>query len=343
MKDSLSFYIQKYISDYLPNIRNMSSNTISTYSYGILIFIEFIKSKDLKIDTMTIEDLNYELIEEYIKWLIDTKKNSSSTANARIACIKSFVNFLSTRNLNNFDSCMKIKNIKPLKVKKKAPEYLTEKEISILLKSIKIKSFKDLKHLAILTLLYDAALRVSELCDLKIKDVSIDKNQMKIMIFKSKNGLPRTISISKPAEKIMKKYLNQLNDSSNNQEDYLFKNKYDNKYSRNGIYSILNNKYEKAKQQCNDNTLFNVTIHPHILRHSKATHLLNVEVDLLVIKDFLGHKSLKATEIYLHISDRKKSEILINNAKLKLPKTSRTKKVEKDLEHWLKSNLDKLK
>ena len=102
---------------------------------------------------------------------------------------------------------------------------------------------------------------------------------------------------------------------------------------------MLQRLFAEAKKQCKDNTYFNIEVYPHILRHSKATHMLDAGVDLIVIRDFLGHKYLSSTEIYAHVSKKKQEEILEKNIKRKKINVSKSKKDKEDLEIWLRENI----
>lgn len=334
--NNFSYYIKKFFSQYLPVIRNFSPNTISSYQYAFLDFLSFLKEKKIKIDTLEINEFSYELVTEFITYL-KSKNNKETTINVKISAIKSFITFISNENLSDLDECLKIKNIRPLRCKQEFPKYYTPEEIEFLLNSISLERKNGLKKLCIFTLLYDGALRVTEFCNLKVNDVKIiSKNTSSIYIENSKNGLPRTILLGKKSTEILQAYLRKYTLSG---DEPLFQNTFKNKYSRSGIYKMLQKAVEQAKNKCEDKNYFEIKPFPHILRHSKATHMLDIGVDLVTIRDFLGHMQLSSTETYAHVSKKKQEEILNKNILNKNIKKPRSKKEKMDLEHWLRNIL----
>ena len=335
MNDKFSYFIQSFFKDYISNIRNYASNTSSSYRYNLLKFIKFLNEKGIDVDKMLINDFNYELIEEFILWARNLEL-TPSTINNYISTIKSFAAYLQTKDLSIYNECSKIRDIKPLKTDSSFPEYYTVEEITFFLNSIDLKKKNGLKYLAIVTILYDAALRVSELCALKGCDISLSNKNIVIVVKKSKNKTQRTIMLDENASDIVRKYLEKYNIGD---DDYVFANPYNKPYTRSGIYKMLKRLLEEAKKKCKDNTYFNIDVYPHLLRHSKATHMLDANVDLIVIRDFLGHKWLSSTQIYAHVSKKKQEEVLKKNAGMKKINMPRTKKEEEDLETWLRQNI----
>ncbi len=335
MNNKFSYYVQSYFKDYVIGIRNYSDNTASTYRYAMLIFIKFLNSKKIDENEMLITEYNYELVENFILWLKE-KKLKPTTINSYIAAIKTFSKYLQTKNLNVFEECNKIKNIERLKVEVTFPKYYTADEITFLLKSIDLNQKSGLKYLTIITVLYEAALRVSELCELKGNDILEKGKNITIHVEKSKNGLPRIVILSESASNIVKHYLKE---NKIEKDDYVFQNSVSNHYTRSGIYKMLKRRLEYARKQCENNSYFTIDAFPHILRHSKATHMLDAGIDLIVIRDFLGHKWLNSTQIYAHVSKKKQEEILKKNIDSKNISIHRSKKEKQDLENWLRKNI----
>ena len=335
MNNQLSYYIQQFFQEYLPSIRNYSSNTIVTYKFAFLDLIKMVKTKNIDIENFNVGDFNIDLVNEFIVYL-KNKNLKAKTINIKLSALKSFASFLQFKNLGVFESCTNIRNIKPLKEEMTLPEYYSVKEISYLLNSIDRSKKNGLKQLAILTILYDGALRVSELCNLRKKDVLFSGKNISIYIEKTKNKQPRTILLDENASLIVRKYLENYKKED---EEYLFSNNLNKQYTRNGIYKLLKRTVEHAKNLCKDNTFFKSKVHPHILRHSKATHMVDAGIDIIIIRDFLGHKSINSTQIYTHISKKRQEEILINNIKNKKISVPRTKTEKQNLESWLKNNL----
>lgn len=332
MNDYFYHYVSSYF-DFLTNTRNYSKNTIITYRNTFLDFINMLKMKKINIDEFLITDLSYDLIMEFIKYLKEEKKNQVVTINNKLATIKSFVKFLKIKNLDTLEICIQIESIKPLRVQERIPDFYSIEEIDYIMKSIDIKENKGLLYLTVITLLYECALRVSELCSLKKKDVINERKTISIFVEKTKNGTSRTLPLDEKSSLIIKKYLEE---NPMNEDEYLFHTKNNNPYTRFGINKMLTRIIEKIKQNCDDKTYFQKKLHPHIFRHSRATHMLDAGIDLETIKMFLGHKSLKSTEIYLHMTKRKQEEILRKNMLKKNIKIPRSIKEKNDLESYLR-------
>ena len=331
MNNYFHHYVSSYFS-YLKNIRNYSNNTILTYRNAFLDFINMLKLEKIDINNLLVTELTSELISKYITYLKDQKSNQTITINNKLAAIKSFVKFLKSKNLNALEICIQIENIKPLKVAKKIPDYYSIEEINYLIKSIDLETPKGLLYLTVVILLYECALRVGELCSLKRKDIIFEGKTISIFVEKSKNGMSRTIPMDMKSSNIVKKYLNE---NKMDEEDYLFHKKDNTPYTRYGINKMLDRIIKKVKSTCKNNTYFSKKIHSHGFRHSKATHMLDAGIDLVTIKEFLGHKSLSSTVIYLHLTKRKEEEILNKNILKKKIVIHRTKKEIDDLENFL--------
>ena len=297
MKITFSQYIQSYFSLYLPVTRNLSHNTILTYKNSLLDFICFLNTK-YNVDDMLVSDISVDTIQEFIKYLKE-RNNNVQTINLKLTVIKSFFSYIELKSLENYDICIKIKNIKPLRGKKKTPEYLSADEIKTLLESFNTNNKRDLKKLAIISIMYDCGLRVSEVCKLKIEDINISNTIYSIVTIRdSKNYKSRTVPITKNT------VINQIN-------------------------------YIKKENK----NMYNKKIKTHIFRHSKAMHMVEAGIDILSIRDFLGHSSIKSTEKYARMSAKRLQEILESNINEMALKTKKTKEEIIELEEWMKKNI----
>lgn len=313
---TLTSNVQSYIVDYLKNQRNFSKNTISTYSYGFIKFVKFLKSKKINIDTFEIINIDYELLSEYIIFL-QSENNSNRTINNRISTIKAFIEYTTIKFPEMLENVRQLKQIKKLKEEVKIHKYLTLKEVQLLINESK----ENIKYQAMISLLYTCALRVSELTNLKIDDVSLNNIDAYIIIENGKGNKSRKIGLSKEMVKIMRKYLKEYNP-----EYFLFENKYNMVYSNKGVSKILEKYYNKAKEKCKDKTMFNIKPHCHLLRHSRGVHMVDAKISLYEIKEFYGHSSISTTEIYARSSQENMKRILENSSINKKINIKRRKK-----------------
>jgi site-specific recombinase XerD len=292
MNKDFSFYITKFFSDYLPNHRNASKNTIALYRDCFILFLQFCnKEKNINIDTISFKDISRDLILEFLSWLENERKSSIQTRNQRLATWKSFCKYVQFEDPQYFELCSNIRDIETKKYNKKLLEYLSVEAIKILLSQPNTSIKQEFRDLAILSLLYDSAARVQELIDLKVSNLTLDGNSK--VVITGKGNKTRIVPLNKEVSKILKQYIKkfELKDT-----DILFTNKYGQSFTRKGICYILNKYIERAK--INNSQYFRENISPHGMRHSKAMHLLENGVNLIYIRDFLGHVEISTTEIY---------------------------------------------
>ena len=227
------------------------------------------------------------------------KNNYEKTSIVRkIVSIKLFHKYLSEK-YHIEDISIKID--KP-RVRRKLPNILSIEEVNNLL-DIELNNAFDYRNKAMLELMYSSGLRVSELVDLKLKDIDLDNGYVKCF---GKGNKERIVPVGELAVEYLKKYIYEYRDSMKKgyYTENIFLNNHGKKISRQGFFLIIK---DIAKQKNIDK---NIT--PHMLRHSFATHLLNNGADLRTIQEMLGHSSITTTQIYTNVS----TDILKENYEL---------------------------
>lgn len=270
-KDSIPNY-RKCPAEYIDKLTIMrySKSTINSYSSSFEEFINYYHQKLIK-------EITEPEILEFLRYLVVERNVSQSYQNISINAIK----FYYEKVLGESRKFYYVE--RPLK-EKTLPIVLNKDEIS---KMIKVTD--NVKHKAILMLIYSAGLRVSEAINLKIED--IDSKRMLIHIKSAKGKKDRTSLLSEKTLVFLREYYKLY--SPNN---YLFTGQYGGKYAASSIQKMVKAAAKKAGIKKNVST--------HTLRHSFATHLLEQGVNLRYIQSLLGHESSKTTEIYTHISSR---------------------------------------
>jgi len=264
--------------------KNLSLNTANAYKNDLNKFKIFIEQKNVDINK-----LDYEIFTSFIIFL--KKKNYSSTSIVRIISgVRNFYKFLVARGYIKNPEI----NIESPKIEKRLPEVLTEEEIEKLLNVNKV-SRKHLRNLAILELFYSSGLRISELCNLKINDLNLENGFIRV---KGKGNRERIALLNKFSVEMLRKYLSERKTGI---DEYLFLNNRNKKISRQSVWKVVK-KYAKYAGIDKD-------VKPHTLRHTFATHLLERGMDLRVVQELLGHKSIATTEIYTHLNRKKIKEI----------------------------------
>ena len=285
--------LQELITEFLRYLlidKGYSENTINSYKLDLDKFFEFNGNKSIN------EISNLDL-KNYVKYLKEEKLNDKSISR-NISCLKSFYKFLVIEkyiNNNPSDSLFGIKT------KKSLPNTLTEEEILKLL-DIKLSDNYSYRNKAMIELMYATGLRVSELVNLKLSD--IDLNQDIIRIY-GKGSKERVVPIGEYSKEYLEKYIYEYRSSMLKKEtsEYLFLNNHGKKMTRQGFFKIIKNiAFEKG---------INKNLSPHTIRHSFASHLLKYGADLRTIQELLGHSDISTTQIYTHITN----EELKNNYK----------------------------
>ena len=275
------------IDQYCNNIsfkKGLSKNTTLAYKSDLklfLIWLDGCKKKFSNIDRIEINN--------YLAYRLDNG-TSLSTIQRIITCIKSFYSFLFENNIIENNPAQLIENPKK---RRKLPTIITENEVMKLLESPDVKTNKGLRDKCILELLYSSGLRISELLNIKINEISKEKKFLKI---KGKGNKERLVPIGSSAMNLLIVYLDtyRLNIKISNNIDILFINENGSIISRQACWEMIQ-KYASI-------SLINKKISPHNLRHAFATHLLNNGADLRTVQMLLGHASLSTTQIYTHIA-----------------------------------------
>lgn len=295
MKNEFPKMLTDYLTIYLPTQCNYSKNTISSYCDTFKIMLRYAHTeKNISADKLTIKHLNYEWIMSFLDWLHSNKGNSISTVNQRLACIHSFFRYIQADYPQYLSECQ---NILAIPFRKKAMtniEYLSSNDIHLLLKQPDTKTKTGRRDVTMLSLLYDTGARVQELADLKVESLRLESPAY--VVLNGKGQKTRHVPLLDNTVKLLQSYLkeNYLLEAYANQYP-LFVNHCRQKFTRAGISYVLK-KYVRQAQKVNPN--FPDKVSPHILRHSKAMHLLEAGVNVIYIRDILGHADVSTTGIY---------------------------------------------
>lgn len=333
MKTSdLAKQLTSFLTVELPSVRNVSPHTILSYRdtfRQLLIYMDDLRG--IKPERLKLVDLTKEEIVLFLDD-IEARGNSIGTRNQRLAAIHALFRYIQTQEPGAIFQCQQILSI-PFKKQKKEPvKYLTEEETASLLAAPGQNSKKGRRDTALICLLYDSAARVQELADLKVKNIRLSSPPQVTLTGKGRKI--RIVPLMDKTVDIIKAYMeeNSLNQPGK-EEQPLFCNARGEKLTRQGIAYIL----KKYTDECHL-----AEISPHHLRHTKAMHLTEADVNPFFIRDFLGHADIKTTGVYAKSSLKMKKAALdkINNSKqdpLPIQNSNKNWTADKDLMEWLKS------
>ncbi len=330
-----SYYLSSFLSKYLPSEVGASKNTIASYRDTFILFLTFLKNvKGMPADRLTLSMITKDIAVEYLEWTENERCCSATTRNVRLAAINSFAHFLQYQNPDNLVEWQRILSIPVKKTEKKIINYLTLDGIKTLLKMPDQSTAAGRRDLALLTLLYDTGARVQELIDLTPSQLRFDKPYTVKLV--GKGNKARIVPLMEPTKVLLKRYMEEqrLVESSANMYP-LFFNKQKQKLTRAGVNYILAKYKDKARKK--DNLLIPDVLTCHCLRHSKAMHLLQAGINLVYIRDLLGHSSVQITEIYAKVDSRQKREAIEKAYTEVTPKESPDWQQNHGLLDWLKN------
>jgi len=301
-------YLESFFTDYLGAEQGVSKHTVRSYRDTFILLIDFMSNdQGIPIDKLLMVNLNRDVILSFLNWLQDNRKNSSSTRNQRYAAIRSFFEFLERKDPTRLATWQSIRSIKLKKTPASTVNYLTIDGIKCLLNQVPTNDRHGRRNLTLLSLLYETGARVQELVDLTPSCLRLDKPAL--VRLHGKGNKNRIVPLGEHQVDILTTYLqeNRLNIPSQGERP-LFFNSSGAKLTCSGVTYIL--KLYAAMARAVHPELIPEQISPHSLRHSKAMHLLQAGVNLVYIRDILGHVSVQTTEIYARADSKLKRESL---------------------------------
>jgi integrase/recombinase XerD len=312
-----------------------SDNTLKSYRDSFVIFLRYCSSElGIKPEKIDFTRINRNMVEDFLSWLEHQKKQSVSTRNLRLVALHAFFRYIQLRLPEYMELCNSILAVRSKKMPVAEINYLSIESIKALLSIPDTTGRSGRRDLAVLALMHDTGARVQEIANLKAADIRIKTPSTIRLTGKGKKT--RIIPLMPQTKSIMKKYMDDwgLFDQPKGSEPLFFNSKRE-KLTRAGLSYILNKYAEKAAAE--NKSLFCDKMSPHVLRHSKAMHLLQSGVNLIYIRDFLGHSSVTTTEIYAKSNPEMKRKAIEDASSKVLPKEKFSAKEKKDLFEWLKT------
>lgn len=317
MKNSLSNYLNLYINEYLSIQKGVSKHTLLAYRNTFNSFLLFcVNTKNISINNISLDTFNKDIVSEFLEYLEIEKHNSVATRNNKLKNIRSFLKYVYPYESTRILQIQNILNIPMKKDVDKPMEYMTVDVLKLLLEQPNILTTNGRRDLTLLATLYDTGARVSELINLKVRDIKFDKTTTTIRLL-GKGNKVRVVPIIGNTSDLLNSYFKEHN-LENSPNSYVFVSKLKQPLTEPGVKYIIE-KYRNLAEKVSPSVPKN--IYPHMFRHSKAMHLLESGVNYIYIRDFLGHTNIKTTEIYAKISVEQKKKALSEAYKENVPKT----------------------
>jgi len=291
--DSYKNYLEaeRGLSPY--TVRNYTMDLIGNYARGVEKgFFQFLIARQVS----SLDEVDKHVMRDYMSWLMSQGVVKSSIAR-KLSAIRSFYRYLVREQMVSANPLEKASSPK---LDRRLPSFLTIEETVRLLETPDRSTPQGLRDRALLELLYAAGLRVSELESLNLEQLNMGTNEIRV---RGKGSKERMVLIGEPAVHALNNYLNHSRPTllSKKKAKAVFLNQYGGRLPARRIQKILDKCAQKAGLE--------KKVHPHVLRHTFATHLLDGGADLRVVQELLGHAQLATTQIYTHVSQSQARKI----------------------------------
>ena len=281
--------------EYLKYQKNYSEYTIESYKNDILEYLNYLNREVINFKSVEYSDIRF-----FLMYLKEEKKDDNTSINRKLSSLRGFYKYLANEGIVKGNVFSLVNGPKK---SKKLPRYFEYNELEELFNVPDTNNPLGQRDLLLLEMLYATGVRVGELVNIKVSDIDLGRRNIIIL---GKGNKERFVTYGEYCEDILKTYLNNgrviLNIKSS---DYLFLNNNGGRLTDRGVRFILDKLIQK--------TSINKNISPHMIRHSFATHLLNEGCDLLTVQKLLGHESIKATQIYTHVTTDRLKEVYFNS------------------------------
>jgi len=280
--------MREFIDEYLAMLKlekNLSDNSVSSYKSDLMRLLSFLEENKIK----DYNEVDHNIISKFLQFL---KKNglTGSSASRYLSSLRGFFSYLYSNHYIEKDPTERVSSAK---ITRKLPEVLSYDEVEKILEQPDTDDKLGRRDKAILELFYSSGLRVSELVELKIYDLFLDDEVIRVL---GKGSKQRIVPIGSSAIKWLNEYMiksRPLLEKKAKSKNYIFLNSRGTKLSRMGIWKFVDRYSKEAGIE--------KEVHPHTFRHSFATHLLEGGADLRSVQEMLGHSDISTTQIYTHI------------------------------------------
>lgn len=283
-------YEEEFLN-YLKNIRLYSKKTVASYEYDLKDYALFLEKNNL-----TIKDDNDKTLKLYLNYIYD-KKISNKSISRHLSSLRTYYDFLKKENIVTENI---FKNVKNPKIEKTIPNFISHDKLNEIFTSFN-DSDLDIRNRLVIELLYATGLRVGELVNIKIKDIDFGAQSIKVL---GKGSKERYVFYNNTTKEVLKKYLVVRKKIQKKANDYLLLNDKGTPIKEASVRKII----QTTLMKCGIKS----KITPHTFRHTFATDLLNQGLDLVNVKELLGHASLNTTSIYTHITNDRIKEVYQN-------------------------------
>lgn len=303
--------VRMFLLDYLPRQRCLSENTISSYRQTLNLFVTYLREKNgLSVLQIKFSVIEKEIILSFLNWLETDRHCSASTRNQRLMALRSFFDYAGQLDCTQTALYLAVQSIPSKSTVGKTVDFLTEPALSALLMQPDPSKTKELRNLVFMILMYDTAARCGELLQLKLRDIHLDR-QHPVVYFTGKGQKTRVVPLMSKTVQHCKNYWNKFHpdERTNSERTFFYTTSHGIQHpmSADTVAVFLKKYGAMAAQVCSE---VPDHVHPHMLRHTRAMHLYQQGMPIVLLSDYLGHSSVETTRIYAYADTEMKRAAL---------------------------------
>lgn len=293
--------VRRFLLDYLPKQRCLSENTILSYRQTLNIFVTYMRDgMGIGTSELTFSCIDRDVILGFLTWLENVRGCSASTRNQRLMALRSFLDFAGQIDCTQTALYLSACNIPSKEAHGRIVEFLTESALTALLQQPNPSKQKDLRNLVFMILMYDTAARCSELLDMKVCDLRLSTKHP-IAYLHGKGRKTRTVPLLNRTVQHCKQYLSKFHPDKDDRSEaplfYTVIHGSQQKMSLDTVAAFFTKYASMAKIVC---TEVPEHIHPHMMRHTRAMHLYQSGMPMVLLSQYLGHAQVETTMIYAY-------------------------------------------
>lgn len=298
--NNLFTLVHDFLMIALPKERKSSPNTIRSYKKALELLFDFVKErKNIPFNKLTFDDITRDVVSEFLQHLEENRNCSVSTRNQRLHCIRAFFRFAAQEDITVVKHLAEVEKVKKARQPKPLVEHMSEEAIQAILRQPDVSTIIGKRDAFLMLFLYRTGIRVQELVDVKICDISTGAHSSLTVC--GKGTKMRTVPLRTDTVKHLRQYIELFHPGcSPYAKDNLFytvRNGMKKRMTEDNVRWLLRKYGTAARQECLE---VPENVHPHLFRHSLAMSLYRNGVDLSLISQWLGHANIETTLIYAH-------------------------------------------
>lgn len=334
-QDLAGKWLSKFLTVHLAGERDLSTQTIASYKDAIKLLLTWFRDvQSIPPEKLRLADLDRARVLCFLNWLQTGRGNTATTRNQRLAVIKSLVRYTAVEQPAFLDQATQILAIKQKKTPSADLGHLTGDEVKALLTEPDPTTPRGLRDTVLLSTLYDTAARVQEICDLNTSDVRTA--HLMVITLRGKGSKARRVPLMDPTAHLVTDYLHRSRPHPSISADTapLFTGREHARLTRWAITKALA-RHVRSLRRRDPGYAAGLNITPHVIRRTRAMHLLEAGVNLIYIRDLLGHADVSTTEIYARADTEAKRKAIENAYPSLTPEPLPDWAADHDLLHWL--------